>query len=278
LQRFSHRNNRNMAPSSFTPNERLLRKRLAARLRQRRCRQRKREIATAGGAESKDAKRHQEASSNKTTPTSSPSKVTHFVDLNQHQQMKPPSYIWPYPAMPLPPRRAPLPPQANGYYSHAPPLMPMLYPGHHHPYAYPFMRAGTGPYTAYGLPPRQQQQQPLTKQASQPEDVSRTVSRSPSDASMSSGKAADAAVQKDQHYQQQEVEPPKEKAAAKKALKAKATKVKKGTKKALMSTEKAAVVAMLSMKSSSSSDESDGDSVPEPEARPVVFQMPVASV
>lgn len=238
-----------MAPSSFTPNERLVRKRLAARLRQRRCRERKRELsATSADTDRNKPTKNEEATSSKTTPIASPSKVTHlFVDMNQQQQMKQYGYHWTYPVIPhMPP---------HGYPIHGPPLVPTIYP-RHHPYAHPYMRTVAPHNTPYE--PLPQVYVPFTMQApEQHEAVSRTVSRSPSDASMSNGKAAAVAVRK--HIENTTKDLSIKKDAPAKAQTGSGARAKKQrTNQSLMSTEKAAVDAMLSMKSNSS-DESDDD-------------------
>lgn len=315
-----------MAPSNFTPNERLVRKRLAARLRQRRCRERKRELAMTGvvpavgsSKESSSDNKSVEASgdnstvysSNKSTPTSSPTKVTPvYVDI---QNVRPPNqgYGWHYPSMPPGHSRGPSfhyhhhPPHANGYYGgsshhhhhHQPPMIPVMYPPHHHQYvshppalsyAQQPRHMSHGPHypvpfhgpLSHGLPPphhplKQANPNHRPTTAAEPGDVSRTVSRSPSDASLNSGKrtVATAHIKKetedvvsvemqneatsssilepisgsaDNHSSSQALSHKKEK------------RMESKNPNSLMSTEKAAVAAMLSMKSSS--DESDGDS------------------
>ena len=105
-----------------------------------------------------------------------------------------------------------------------------------------------------------------------PGDVSRTVSRSPSDASMNSGKAAEAAATAEKinrminnkscmlntatgNVSADEIVEKVSYTNKKPKIMHKA----RNNEKALMSTEKAAVAAMLAMKTSS--DESDGESI-----------------
>jgi hypothetical protein len=316
-----------MAPSNFTPNERLVRKRLAARLRQRRCRERKRELAMSGvvptGGSLKESSsdiKSVEASgdnstvysSNKSTPTSSPSKVTPvYVDI---QNVRPPNpgYGWHYPSMPPGHGRGPNfhyphhPPHPNGYYGgsshhhhHQPPMIPVMYPPHHHhhyasqppalSYAPPprHMSHGhhySGPFhgpTSHGLPPphhsvKQANPNHRPTTVAEPGDVSRTVSRSPSDVSLNSGKRAVAVASiKIEAQDVESVETQNEAMSSTTALEPisestknlsflpavslkKQKRMESKNPNSLMSTEKAAVAAMLSMKSSS--DESDGDS------------------
>ena len=115
-----------MAPltENLTPNERLQRKRLAARLRQRRCRERKRELiasdifATGTGltevTNKSDISRSREGiasadkstgySSSKLSPPSSPSKVgpvyLNIQNLPPRQPAPQGGYCWTYPVMP----------------------------------------------------------------------------------------------------------------------------------------------------------------------------------
>lgn len=337
-----------MAPSGYSPNERLLRKRLAARLRQRRCRERKRELImsgivatrTGGAVETSksdsisiegtaSADNSTGYSSTKSTPASSPSKVDPvYVNIQNMQPRAPPpqgGYGWTYPVMPpIPRNRAPQPPHqanfhhsqhqppvpshSNGYYVppphhhhhhqqhyHQPALVPMMYPHHPHPYMahgphhshlYPPQKRGSGshgpppyPVSAYGPPLPPPPMPPPTDtingtcQASVesgPGDVSRTVSRSPSDASMNSGKAAEAAAKAEnmKHEVNKTVSALNTETASAYEMndantcsskKQKTSHKDKKNEKSLMSTEKAAVAAMLAMKTSS--DESDGDSI-----------------
>lgn len=103
-----------------------------------------------------------------------------------------------------------------------------------------------------------------------PGDVSRTVSRSPSDASMNSGKAAEAAAKAENmkhevnktvsaHITETASAYEMNDASTGSSKKQKTSHKAKKNEKSLMSTEKAAVAAMLAMKTSS--DESDGDSI-----------------
>jgi hypothetical protein len=326
-----------MAPSNFTPNERLLRKRLAARLRQRRCRERKRELIMAGivmprssgvaeshkldssvSVEGTTSGENSTAySSAKSTPASSPSKVDPVYVNIQNMRVPPQGYGWTYPILPPIPRsRVPpsnyhhhpppppsIPTHPNGYYMpsshhqqnyHHAPLLPVMYPPHHqfvnhsqapptHTYM-PQRGVNHGPpyhLAAYGPPPLsmhqpiEQLKRPYHPTAeSDPGDVSRTVSRSPSDASLNSGKA----VQKDKVKNDADgsdeshntiaslnatsvsTDETVDKVMINKKKKQKLShKLKNSQQKSLMSTEKAAVAAMLAMKSSS--DESDGDSI-----------------
>ena len=342
-----------MAPSNFTPNERLLRKRLAARLRQRRCRERKRELIVSGivathtgvtevtnksdssisieGTASADNSTGY--SSTKSSPASSPSKVgpvyLNIQNLPQRQPAPQGGYSWTYPVMPPIPRNKAahtLQPShqpnyhhhsqhlpsvqshPNGYYAppphhhhhqqyHQTTLPPMMYSHHPHPYMnhgphpsqmYPPQIRGNGshgpppyPMAAYGPPPPipsiPQHQDPThgTYQSSTesgPGDVSRTVSRSPSDASMNSGKAAEAAAAADKTKHDinkavSQIDTGSGIVSADEMVNTNAYSHKNpknshktsNNEKKLMSTEKAAVAAMLAMKTSS--DESDGDSI-----------------
>lgn len=324
-----------MAPSNFTPNERLLRKRLAARLRQRRCRERKREMIMAGivgprtgsvvtttnkidsnasieGTASGD--NSTVYSSTKSTPASSPSKSEPtYVNI---QNARPPpqgGYSWTYPVMPPIPRNRtsvpstyhhghPPPSAPNGYYPppsnhyHQAPIVHVMYPHHPHhqymphppgPHYYPPQKGNGNPYShsVYGPPPpiypptgphsTEKTNVPYRPTVeSDPGDVSRTVSRSPSDASMHSGKAAEIAAEKDKvdKVSVVKVEETQEAksvtslshatgvvSADEMGVAVTAKKKNKSKQKSLMSTEKAAISAMLAMKSSS--DESDGDSI-----------------
>lgn len=314
-----------MAPSNFSPSERLVRKRLAARLRQRRCRERKRELATTGvvptvavskenNGDSKSveisADNSTAYSSNKSTPTASPSKVAPvYVDI---QSARPPipGYGWHYPIGPSTHSRGPSfhyhhhPLHSAGYYggvSHhhhqQPPMIPVMYahPSHHIPY---LSQAPACHYAPHQRPNSHGNQYPMpvcgplpevhhsVKQSSlnhrstsdsvEPGDVSRTVSRSPSDASLQSGKRASEASQIAKSGTEVDfsdeaqnmlsshsagLEPFSEgmKCHSSKLVSHKKQKqIDSKNPNSLMSTEKAAVAAMLSMKSSS--DESDGDS------------------
>ena len=112
-----------MAPltENLTPNERLQRKRLAARLRQRRCRERKRELiasdifATGTEVTNKSdigisreciasADKSTGYSSSKLSPPSSPSKVgpvyLNIQNLPPRQPVPQGGYCWTYPVMP----------------------------------------------------------------------------------------------------------------------------------------------------------------------------------
>jgi hypothetical protein len=330
-----------MAPSSFTPNERLLRKRLAARIRQRRCRERKRELIMSGivlprsgviennkldssvsveGTASGD--NSTVYSSAKSTPASSPSKVDPVYVNIQNMRGPPQGYGWTYPIMPPIPRSRPPPPNyhhhpqvpshPNGYYVpsshhqqnyHHAPIAPVMYPPHHqygthpqppppppHSYMPQQQRAVSHcppyPLAPYGPPPQipppptmhqsiavEQMKQPyLSAVESDPGDVSRTVSRSPSDASLNSGNVNQKFKPKNETDASDEsnntiaslnatsisTDETVDKTVANKK-KQKVSHKLKSQQKALMSTEKAAVAAMLAMKSSS--DESDGDSI-----------------
>jgi hypothetical protein len=316
-----------MAPSNFTPNERLVRKRLAARLRQRRCRERKRELAMTGvvptGGSSKEGTSDSKSveasgdnstvySSNKSTPTSSPSKVTPvYVDV-QNGRPANPGYGWHYPTMPPCHGRGPSfqyhhqPPHPNGYYGgasqhhhHPPPMIPVMYPPHHHQYvSHPPALSYSQPQRhlshghhysvpfhgplSHGLPPphhplKQANPNHRLTTAAEPGDVSRTVSRSPSDASLNSGKRTVATAHiKHEIEAAVSVETQNEETSCTTVLgpiskstenlsfsqassHKKEKRLESKNPNSLMSTEKAAVAAMLSMKSSS--DESDGDSI-----------------
>ena len=207
--------------------------------------------------------------------------------------------------------QAPVPPHSNGYYVpppshhhhhhqqhyHQTGLVPMMYPHHpymthrpHHSHLYPPQkRGGNGsqgpppyPVSAYGPPYAHAPPIPAPTDAtngtcqasveSGPGDVSRTVSRSPSDASMNSGKAAEAAVkaEKMQADVNETVSAIQEGASADEmintstcgSIKQKTShKAKKGEKSSLMSTEKTAVAAMLAMKTSSDESDDGDDSI-----------------
>lgn len=339
-----------MAPSSFSPSERLVRKRLAARLRQRRCRQRKRDIAVAGPSTASNSKTAgkdgttsspqgvdvSNVSSAKSSPTSSPTKMAHvYVDVNQpsmkHDNLQP-YHRWSYPNMPHPPH-GPMPPHHhspgayyNSHHGHGPPphhshgppphhhhqqqphgqppMMPMMYPPfyppqQHHMYHNMHGSGAHGPHPgypppypgkSYGPPPQYHHHpQPLLMPSSSasstsstheqllpldPGDVSRTVSRSPSDGSLQSGLITADLLKVVDHVIVGEL-PQKENATeslndcskntkqvTEKIMPVKKQSSRKHTKKhPLMSTEKTAVAAMLAMKTTSSSDESDTDTI-----------------